>query len=98
MKKIANENFHRKIGKYTSLDRLKLDSPRDMVPLVYPTSMKVDPLIIQLDKEHDDITRMHKANPGAKFADLTEKYYLLEEEKERQAYMKMIISQGANTK
>ena len=50
-----------------------------MVPIVYPTTMKVDPVINKLNKEHEDIQKKWDKKPGSNFADLTEKYYAKKE-------------------
>ena len=51
----------KKMGKYTSVDKFKMH-PLDMVPMVYPDSMKqkVEPVIYQLAKEHEEIKKQHE--------------------------------------
>ena len=44
------------MGKHSDPSEFKLDA-RDMVPLVYQETMKVDPLINQLQREYEDIMR-----------------------------------------
>lgn len=63
--------------------------------MVYPTTMQVEPIIVQLNREHEEITKMHMNNPGAQFSDLSAKYYLKKEMQEREVFRKMILGQGA---
>ena len=78
------------IGKYTNLDYFKLDSPRDQIPMVFQDTMKVEPVINQLNREHEEIVAIHKNNPGAKLADLTKKFYDQKEAAEKEAWYKSI--------
>ena len=73
------------------MEVLSLASPKDMIPMVYPTSMSPEPVINQLNREHEEITRAHAANPGAQFSDLTEKYYAKKEKTERENFRKMLL-------
>ena len=45
------------IGKYTDEEYFKLKDFRDMVPMVYPTTMHVEPVINTLSKEMDEMNR-----------------------------------------
>ena len=75
-----------KFGRGTSPDKFVLPSPRDMIPIVYPTTMEVTPVIHQLNKEHEEILRSQKAHPHASLSELTEMYYGRRDKLERDAF------------
>ena len=53
--------------------------------MVYPDSMKVDPIIYQLQKEHEEIVKLHSYNPGEKFTEIARQYYVdKHEQRERE--------------
>lgn len=79
------------MGKYTDPAKFKIDSPRDQIPIVYSSTQKLSPVFIQLDKEHDEIVKMHNQNPGAKFTDLTEQYYTRRRDKEAEEYKRIVM-------
>jgi len=70
-----------------------LGHPKDMVPIVYMDTMPIVPLIDQMKKEHEDITRMQQNNPGAKFGELTAKYYEKNEKKEKEEFKRQMLKQ-----
>jgi len=46
-----------------------------MVPMVYPTTMKVEPVINVLNQEHEEIKKIAQGNLIVKFAEHTANYY-----------------------
>jgi hypothetical protein len=58
--------------------------------MVYSSTLKVEPIVRELNREHEEIVKMYNANPGAKFADLTDKYYARRKEKDGEEFKKMI--------
>lgn len=66
-----------------------------MVPLVYQDTMNVNPLIMQLQKEHDEIMKMQAQNPGLPFAELAQKYYEKKEKKEKDEIRKKVLSKSS---
>ena len=63
-----------------------------MVPMVYQSTMQVDPLIHQLQKEHEEVMKIHIANPGAPFGDCAQKYYEKKEKQEKEAFKKQLLN------
>ena len=58
--------------------------------MVYSSTLKLEPVIKELNREHEEIVKMHNSNPGAKFSDLTDKYYTRRKEKDGEEFKKMI--------
>ena len=103
LKKVWTGEQERALGKHSSIDKFIIENPKDMIPIVYPTSMndsgrkitkRIKPVIFKLNKEHDEILKMHALNPGAKFEDLTDKFYEKKEKKEKESFRKKIMSQA----
>ena len=40
-----------------------------MVPLVYPTTMKLEPVIHELNREHEEVKKLAQGNPLMNFAE-----------------------------
>ena len=70
----------------------KIENAQDMIPMVYPTTMKIDPIIYQLNREHEEIMKKQDKNPGASFAELTEKYYAKKDQKEKDLLKKQLMN------
>ena len=64
-----------------------------MIPIIYPTSMNVTPVIYQLDKEHRELMMRQKENPGARFADITKNYYKQQKDEKAEEFNKMLLGQ-----
>ena len=93
--KVVASHRDKKQGKHSDPRDFRNDA-QDMVPLVYADTIKVDPIIIQLQKEHEEITRMHNANPGAEFKDIAERYYEKKEKKEKEEFKKKMMNQRSH--
>ena len=66
-----------------------------MIPIVFPTTMKVDPVINKLNSEHEEILNMQKNNPGAKLGDLTKKFYDEKDAADNKAWYKSIKGESS---
>ena len=81
-------------------DDMRLDA-KDMIPLVYSRTREVEPVHVQLQKDHEKIKQKHEQNPGAHFGDLAQKFYEKREKKEEEEHRRMVMSQrqlGAEVK
>ena len=66
-----------------------------MIPIVFPTTMKVDPVINKLNSEHEEILNMQKNNPGAKLGDLTKKFFDEKDAADKAAWYKSIKGESS---
>lgn len=60
------------IGKYTAAKEFIPETHKDMIPIVYPTSMEVEPLIHTLNREHEELLQRHADLPGGDFKERCE--------------------------
>lgn len=47
----------------------------DVIPIKYPTSLQVEPVINTLNKEFEEIHKVYQSNPLVKFSEHTANYY-----------------------
>lgn len=59
--------------------------------MVYASTMKIDPVMKELNREHEECLRIHNNNPGEKLSEITRIYYDKRKEKEQEEYKKMIM-------
>lgn len=65
------------VGKYTRDDQyqFRLDTAKDMIPISWPDTMTLTPVIHALNKEHTDMQKIANQNPHTPFHEVQENYY-----------------------
>ncbi len=65
------------VGKYTKDTdyRFRLSTEKDMIPITWPDTMDVKPVINKLNKEHTEVQKLANANPHLSYCENSDNYY-----------------------
>ena len=58
---------------------------------MYASTMKVDPVIKELNREHEEVLRIHSTNPGERYSEVARVYFQRKRDRESEEYKKMIM-------
>ena len=83
------------LGKYSDLKHFKLKSGnlKDMIPISYPKTMKVKPVIEDLEEEFKELIKKQKDNPGQRLEHTTEQYYIQKRLDKTKEYKEFLLGQ-----